>query len=38
MSSKKFLSFMMVETRYIWWDDDDDVHFVLNQHTQLDFE
>ena len=31
-----FLSYIMGRRSYIWWDDDD-VYFVLDQHTQLDF-
>ena len=27
----------MVRTRYIQWDDDDDVHYVLDQHSLLEF-
>ena len=32
---EQFFSYIMARTRYIWWDDD--VHFVLDQHTYLDF-
>ena len=34
--SEQFFSYIMWRTSYIWWDDDD-VCFVLDQHTELDF-
>ena len=36
MPNEKFLSYILGRTSYIWWDDDD-VYFVLDQYTQLDF-
>jgi hypothetical protein len=27
----------MARTSYVQWNDDDDVHFVLDQHAELDF-
>jgi hypothetical protein len=36
MPSEQFSSYFMVKISYIQWDDDD-VHFVLDQHAELDF-
>jgi hypothetical protein len=36
MQTQKFFSNIMAGMNYIWWDDDD-VHFVLDQHPRLDF-
>jgi hypothetical protein len=27
----------MARTSYVQWNDDDDVHFVVDQHAELDF-
>jgi uncharacterized protein YcaQ len=47
--NEQFFSYIMARTSYnfsaiswreqvtIWWDDDDNVHFVLDEHTELDF-
>ena len=36
MSSEQFFSYIMVRISYIQWYDDD-VHFALDQHAELDF-
>jgi hypothetical protein len=36
MSKEQFLSYIMMRTRYIWWEDND-VLFVLDQHAEFDF-
>ena len=36
MSREEFLSYIMMRTRYARWEDND-VHFVLDQHAELDF-
>ena len=37
MPIQQFFSYIMVRTSYFQWDDDDEVCFVLDQHTELDF-
>lgn len=34
--NEQFLSHFMARESYIWWDDED-VHFILDQHTELEF-
>jgi hypothetical protein len=36
MLNEQYSSYISANTSYIWWDDDD-VHFVLDQHAELDF-
>jgi hypothetical protein len=36
MPNEKLFSYIMAKTSYIQWDDHD-VHFVLDQHNELDF-
>jgi len=36
MPNEQFFSHIMTRTRYIRWDDDD-FHFILDQHPELDF-
>ena len=37
MSNQQFFSHNMARTCYNEWNDDDDVHLVLDQHAYLDF-
>ena len=38
MPNEQYSSYISANTSYIWRDDDDDdVHFVLDQHAELDF-
>jgi hypothetical protein len=34
--NEQYISYIMARTSYIWWDDDD-AHFILALHTELDF-
>jgi hypothetical protein len=36
MPNEQFFSYIMARTSYIQWNDDD-VHFVLEQHAEFDF-
>ena len=36
MPIEQFFFYIIIRTSYIWWNDND-VHFVLDQHAQLDF-
>jgi hypothetical protein len=37
MPIQQFVSYIMARTNYFQWDDDDEVHFALDQHAELGF-
>jgi len=37
MSNLSATLYIMTRTSYIWWEEDDDVYFVQEEHAELDF-